>query len=50
MTRARSVRQERDVLVVVAVSLTAPVLEKEDNCGIPDFFGHILFFPDAGED
>ena len=43
-------RQERDAPVVVAVSLTAPVLEQGDECGIPEFFGHILFFPDAGEE
>ena len=41
--------QERDAPVVVEVSLTAPVLEQGDECGIPEFFGHILFFPDAGE-
>ena len=43
-------RQERDAPVVAAVSLTAPVLEQGDECGIPEFFGHILFFPDAGEE
>ena len=42
--------QERDAPVVAAVSLTAPLLEQEDECGIPEFFGHILFFPDAGEE
>ena len=42
--------QERDAQVVAAVSLTAPVLEQGDECGIPEFFGHILFFPDAGEE
>ena len=42
--------QERDATVVVAVSLTAPVLKQGDKCGIPGFFGHILFFPDAGEE
>ena len=42
--------QERDPPVVAAVSLTAPVLEQGDECGIPEFFGHILFFPDAGEE
>ena len=42
--------QERDATVVATVSLTAPVLEQGDSCGIPEFFGHILFFPDAGEE
>ena len=42
--------QERDAPVVAAVSLTAPVPEQGDECGIPEFFGHILFFPDAGEE
>ena len=42
--------QEGDAPVVAAVSLTAPVLEQGDECGIPEFFGHILFFPDAGEE
>ena len=42
--------QERDIPVVATVSLTAPVLEQGDECGIPEFFGHILFFPDAGEE
>ena len=41
--------QERDAPVVAIVSLTAPVLEQGDECGIPEFFGHILFFPDAVE-
>ena len=42
--------QERDAPLVTAVSLTAPVLEQGDECGIPEFFGYILFFLDAGED
>ena len=42
--------QERDAPVVAAVSLTAPVLEQGDECGIPEFFGHIVFFSDAGEE
>ena len=42
--------QQRDAPVVAVVSLTAPVLEQGDECGIPEFFGHILFFPDAGEE
>ena len=42
--------QDRDAPVVAAVSLTAPVLEKGDDCGIPEFCRHILFFPDAGEE
>ena len=42
--------QERDAPVVSTVSLTAPVLEQGDDYGIPEFFGHILFFPDAGEE
>ena len=45
--------QERDAPVVAAVSLTVPVLEHRDECGIPDFlffFRHILFFLDAGEE
>ena len=42
--------QERDAPVVAAVTLTAIVLEQGDECGIPEFFRHILFFPDAGEE
>ena len=42
--------QERDAPVIAVVSLTAPVLEYGDECGIPEFFGHILFFPDASEE
>ena len=42
--------QERDAPVVAVVSLNAPVLEQGHECGIPEFFGHILFFPDAGEE
>ena len=42
--------QERDAPVVATVSLIAPVLEQGIGCGIPEFFGHILFFPDAGEE
>ena len=42
--------QERGAQVVAAVSLSAPVLEQGDQYGIPEFFGHILFFPDAGEE
>ena len=45
-----SAGQERDAPVVASVSLTAPVLEQGDECGIPEFFWHILFFPDAGEE
>ena len=37
--------RDRDVPIVAAVSLTAPVLEQEGDCGISEFFGHILFFP-----
>ena len=40
----------RDAPVVAAVSLTAPVLEQGDDCGIPEFFWHILFFPNAGDE
>ena len=40
--------QERDAPVADAVILTAP--EQGDECGIPDFFGLILFFPDADEE
>ena len=43
-----SYRQERDAPVVAAVSLTAPDFEQGDECGIPEPFGHILYFPDAG--
>ena len=52
MTRARifPATDRRDAPVVAAVSLIAPVLKQGDECGIPDFFGHILFFPDAGEE
>ena len=42
--------EERDAPVVAAVSFTAPVLEQGDECGIPEFFGHILFLPDVGEE
>ena len=42
--------QERDAPVVAAISLTAPVLEQGDEYGIPEFFGHILCFRDAGEE
>ena len=45
-----SYRQERDASVVAAVSLTAPVLEQGGECGIPEFFGHIPFFPDVSEE
>ena len=31
--------QQRDALVVAAVSLTAPVLEQGDERGIPELFG-----------
>ena len=37
-------------LVLAAVSRTAPVLEQGEECGIPEFCGHILFFSDAGEE
>ena len=42
--------QDRDAPVVAAVSLSGPILEQGDDCGIPEFFGHVLFFPDAGEE
>ena len=40
--------QERDDPVVAAFSLTAPVLDQGYECGIHEFFGNILFFPDVG--
>ena len=42
--------QEKDVLVDAAVSLIAPVLDQGNECGIPELFGQILFFPDAGQE
>ena len=37
--------QERDAPVVAAVTLTAPVLEQGDDCGIPEFLWSHPFLP-----
>ena len=51
MTRTRIFpAKDRREMARYLVSLTVPVLEQGDECGIPELCGHILHLPDAGEE